>query len=94
MALHTGLQLDQLVGGIFGLSGYLFDFTELRNASKLKIRLFHGDRDPMINHSYAEHSYERLKKVCKNLEFQVYQDLQHSINEPELDDLREELYTK
>ena len=71
MALHTALQYPKLLGGVIGISGYLFQFTELKNAENLIVKLTHGELDTMIPGEYAEISYERLEKKCKNFEFYV-----------------------
>lgn len=53
MSLYTALNFKPLIGGVFGLSGYLFSFINLNNADKIPIRLIHGEMDDVIPFNFA-----------------------------------------
>lgn len=61
MALYSGLSFGQKLGGIFGLSGYLFPHTEIKQ--KLPIFLYHGKSDPMIPYLWAQESYKPISNL-------------------------------
>lgn len=77
------------MGGVFSLSGYLFEKTEIKNKA-LNIGLMHGDEDQVVSYQYAWSSYQRLindKEI--NTKTFVEEDVGHTVTEPELDLLAE-----
>ena len=58
MALHNGLSYKEKLGGIIGLSGYLFEQTKIPEEQPPLI-LCHGEDDMVINIEHALKSYER-----------------------------------
>ncbi|CAD8193178.1 unnamed protein product [Paramecium pentaurelia] len=61
MALETGLSYPQQLGGIVGLSGYLFPTTQINDTQKeTPLMLVHGEQDQMIPCELSKKSYQRL----------------------------------
>jgi len=70
MTLWTGINYDKTLGGLVGLSGYLFQFADIDNLPQkryeIPIYIGHGEMDPMVDFHYAKKGYERLLKKFKN----------------------------
>lgn len=81
MALHNGLESEfKGLGGIVGLSGYLFHKTTLPEGNPPTL-LCHGEDDPMIDMNYARKSYERDGFLSRgNVEFNPIPMLDHGVN--------------
>jgi predicted esterase len=61
MSLFVGLQINENIGGIVGLSGALFPTVKLtEEKKKLPLLLCHGKYDEVIQYEYAIESYKRL----------------------------------
>ncbi|CAK94547.1 unnamed protein product (macronuclear) [Paramecium tetraurelia] len=61
MALETAFSYPQPLGGIVGLSGYLFPTTQINDVQKeTPIVLVHGEQDQMIPCNLSKISYQRL----------------------------------
>jgi len=58
--LLYGLTCKNLIGGVVGLSGYLFQSFDIPNLGKLPILLNHGCYDAVIPISAARASYKRI----------------------------------
>jgi predicted esterase len=69
MSLLYGLTSKNIIGGVIGLSGYLFQSFDLPNVGKLPILLFHGSKDQLIPIAMAKKSYE---KIIKNNEITYF----------------------
>jgi phospholipase/carboxylesterase len=80
MSLHSGLEYKDVIGGIFGFSGYLFEITSVKHG-KLPINLYHGAVDQMIPLGAAKASYKRLDD---KFSLEVERSLAHSINPNQL----------
>lgn len=78
MALHCGLELDFSLGGIFGLSGYLLPYTNVKN-NGTPITMFHGLKDEKILWQNVEPSIANLKQR-ENFSITTFKDLDHSIS--------------
>lgn len=57
ISLLYGLTSKNIVGGVAGLSGYLFRSFEIPNLGKLPVFLEHGSYDNMIPVQVAKKSY-------------------------------------
>jgi phospholipase/carboxylesterase len=81
MAIHNGLiYKGGLLGGIIGMSGYLFPQTKLPEISP-PTHLSHGEHDPVININYAIESYQRENFLTRqNLQFTKQPMLEHSVD--------------
>ena len=92
MTLWTGINYDKTLGGLVGLSGYLFQSTKIDNLTKeryeIPIYLGHGEMDPVVEFNYAKEGYQRLLKTFKNSSFNPEPRLPHSISEAELSKIR------
>lgn len=95
VSLYTGLQFDQPLAGIVGLSGYLphtsGNFASLVHSANRATPVFmaHGDIDQVVRLEIGQRSAAELKKALGNeqVTFNVYEDLGHFSNEQELKDL-------
>ena len=84
MALYTGLTFDKILGGVCGLSGFLFSFTKLDERKKqLPIFLYHGKMDDVVLYEPSIKEYKKLKEQGFNLEIHDEDHLGHSISEKE-----------
>ena len=83
MALHVGLTTKHQLGGVVGLSGFVFTQTEINeeNFQNLKIMLCHGLSDMVIPKILAEKSYQGKGMLEKeNVEWKTIPDLGHGAN--------------
>lgn len=92
ITLHVGLgTLEQNLGGLVTLSGYLFPFTELLNSqgkTSIPILLAHGAYDELIPEPHAKESYKRLfDGGYDKVTYKSY-DEGHSITYDELVDIK------
>lgn len=55
-----GLTSKNVIGGVIGLSGYLFQSFEIPNKGKLPIFLCHGSNDSLIPIQVSKKSYEKI----------------------------------
>jgi len=55
-----GLTCKNVIGGVIGLSGYLFRSFDIPNQGKVPIFLAHGSYDNMIPVQAAKKSYDRI----------------------------------
>ena len=94
LSLFTGMQLDEKIGGVVLMSGYL-------PAAKTKFRLndankdtpvlhCHGDSDPIVRLENGEKSQAWLTQSgASNYKLKVYPGLVHSVNPEEIQDVKE-----
>ncbi|CAD8108208.1 unnamed protein product [Paramecium sonneborni] len=84
MALETGLSYSQRLGGIVGLSGYLFPTTQMNDIQKeTPILLVHGSQDQMIPCVLSKKSYERLDNTKRQLfDHKVIPQMGHEVPMP------------
>ena len=79
MALYIGLTYGDKLGGIIGLSGFLFPFLQLPAAFS-PVFLVHGSDDDMISLTKAQTSYQRDNFVkSSNVQFHRIEDMGHSV---------------
>lgn len=94
MALHVGLTYKHLLGGLIGISGFMFPFTTLEDSKKkLPIFLGHGNSDFVIPEFFAQLSYSLLYNNKFNTKYKSY-NVGHNINEEELADIKEFIESK
>jgi phospholipase/carboxylesterase len=93
LTLHTGLTMDNKLGGLIALSGLLFHFTAKeiqKDSSKNDLNIFiaHGIYDDVIPEPLAKASYSTLfSKNFKNIKYKSYDEV-HSISLEEMEDMR------
>ena len=83
MALHIRLTTKHQLGGVVGLSGFVFLQTEINeeNLQNLKILLCHGLSDVVIPKMMGEKSYQLRGLLGKeNVEWKTIPDLGHGAN--------------
>jgi phospholipase/carboxylesterase len=84
MALHCGLTYPKPLGGIVGLSGFLFPTTPFEQPNEeTPIILSHGDKDLVISLSWAALSYKRFdenKAKRKYFDFGVVPKIGHELD--------------
>jgi predicted esterase len=90
MSLYTGLQLDMStpLAGVLCMSGYLpnpHPFTPSAAALKTPVCMCHGALDPMVRLSWATDAKEVLESRAIAVEWNVFDDLQHSAHMEELE---------
>jgi lysophospholipase-2 len=88
LSLFTGMQLEQGLGGICILSGYLpcaAQFAIRPGLQDTPILHLHGKMDPLVRHTMAEKSREYVTaKGATNYVLKSYDGLQHTVNMEEL----------
>jgi len=95
MSLLAGLTCSQKLGGIFGLSSYMLlqgklqdKITESGGANKdTKIFMGHGDADMVVRYEWGQMTAQKLKDWGHDVDFKTYEDLPHSADPQEIDDL-------
>jgi phospholipase/carboxylesterase len=88
IALLTGLNFSQKLGGILVMSGYLPSPTPALNAANTNTPIFmaHGKQDPVIPYQFGLSSYDTLKNFGLNINWHSYQ-MAHSVCEKEIRDI-------
>ncbi|KAG5350807.1 Acyl-protein thioesterase 1 [Termitomyces sp. T112] len=105
MSLLTGLTGERRLAGIAALSSWLplkskFKSLASSQASSIPVFYGHGSADPLVKIEMCEDSAEFLatelkiprttnRRVAEGLSHVIYQGLDHSTNQEELDDLKE-----
>eukprot|EP00929_Paragymnodinium_shiwhaense_P107441 TRINITY_DN73541_c0_g1_i1.p1 TRINITY_DN73541_c0_g1~~TRINITY_DN73541_c0_g1_i1.p1 ORF type:complete len:197 (-),score=35.78 TRINITY_DN73541_c0_g1_i1:21-611(-) len=97
MSLYVGLQLQHKLAGILALSCYM-PAQELATLSAealtTPVLQCHGDSDQVVRLDVGLQTKEFLRAAgCSQAHFKLYQDLGHSINDEELDDIEEWMKT-
>ncbi len=89
MALMASLTSEHLLGGVCGLSGFLFPFVKFDESKrKLPIFLYHGLSDDMVYYQHTMQGYKRLFDASMNIEMKTEPNLQHNISPDEEDHIR------
>ena len=91
LALHLGLRFTQKLGGIVGLSSYLpvlnRAYEERSDANQTtSIFMAHGLFDPVVVLPFGQASCQALEDMGYHVTWRTY-PTQHSVVEPEMDDL-------
>ncbi|EQC27511.1 hypothetical protein SDRG_14712 [Saprolegnia diclina VS20] len=88
MSLFTGYQMPHALAGVLVLSGYVpkSDTFAVPDALKdVPLLMCHGDSDMVVQLSWAELSVEKVQSQgVKNVEFVVYEDLDHGSSMDEI----------
>ncbi|OCK81572.1 acyl-protein thioesterase 1 [Lepidopterella palustris CBS 459.81] len=99
MSLLSGVTYPHKLGGIFGLSCYMLLRSKIQelvpagNPNKdTPIFMGHGDADQVVAHKWGQMTADELKKQGWSVEFRTYENLTHSADPQEIDDL--EAYLK
>ena len=92
VALHTALRFAEPLAGVLALSAYL-PLADLLNEEKradpslLKIRMDHGEQDPVVSFAVAERSRDRIEEQGYHVEFYAWA-MEHSLCIPQMESLR------
>lgn len=84
MALDAVVSGRWQIAGVIGCSGRLA--TPISGTVTTPVLLMHGQNDPVIPTAESQHTFEQLKEVDANVQFRIYPNLGHSINEQEVQD--------
>ncbi|KAL8292683.1 hypothetical protein RQP46_001295 [Phenoliferia psychrophenolica] len=93
IGLLTSLTLERKLAGTICLSGWLalsdkIHMMQTEHANKLPIFWGHGKRDQVVKYTWGEMSVEKLKGMgFKNIEFNSYPQMQHSLCDEEQADV-------
>jgi len=92
LSLYTGLRMNQRLGGIIAMSGYLPlapSFTTLQEMVKdTPILLCHGDEDTVVPLDWAKDAESNVKKLgVKQVQFKVIEGMGHGAEMEELDSI-------
>ena len=88
MALYMGLGTSFNLGGVIVCSGFLFPQLQINEENKdLKIFIGHGTEDNVIGYNIAKNSYERILGY-KNVIFKTYENMKHTIDDLEFDEIK------
>jgi predicted esterase len=99
MSLLFGLTGAHRVGATIALSAYLplrSKFTQLllQDRKEMPVFMGHGTADHVVHHKWGKHSAEHLQSLgCTKLTFKSYENLDHSFNDFELEDLKAFLHS-
>lgn len=86
LALTTGFTFEENLGGICGLSGFLFDFlkVDVEKRKKMPILLYHGKDDDVLPCEDSLKSYQRLMDKNMNVEIKTEEGLGHFVTPQEI----------
>jgi len=92
VALHTALRFAEPLAGVLALSAYLpladlLTGEKCADPSLLKIRMDHGEQDPVVSFTVAERSRERIEGQGYHVEFHAWA-MEHSLCIPQMGSLR------
>ena len=77
------LSLERKVGGVFPIAGFMRENYSLGNVHKNQystpILIGHGKDDDIVSLESSQKAYDCLRKVCKNITFDIYNG-RHKIN--------------
>ena len=89
ISLATLIKYDGQIAGVIGLSTYLARSIKITQTPKTTaVFMGHGKSDPVVNIIYGEKSKQQLKDVGCNVAWHQY-NMEHSVNEQELEDMVE-----
>ena len=82
LAIHTALNSVEIVKGVLGYSGKIYDHQLLLNSinSKVKIFMIHGSKDEVIPLEQMYESFDFLKKLDFEIEYKILVNCGHSIS--------------
>jgi len=93
VSLLAGLTGEHGLAGIISLSGYLPlrpKFGSLLTTKSVPIFMGHGTADFVVRYKWGKDSAGWLKEAgCTAVQFHTYENLEHSCNDLELEDIRE-----
>lgn len=94
VALLTGLTSPHNLGGVISLSSYMpirkhFLNTLSANSTQTPVFMGHGTVDGVVSFQWGKKSAEALKAAGCKVTFKSYQNLDHSCNDFEIEDVRE-----
>ncbi|KAI9933881.1 hypothetical protein ASPWEDRAFT_168156 [Aspergillus wentii DTO 134E9] len=95
MSVFAGLTGKEKLGGVFGLSCYLLLSDRIKNYipedfpnKNTPFFLAHGLDDEVVKYEFGDLSAKEIKKLgAEDVEFRSYDDLGHSADPTEIDDL-------
>lgn len=89
--LFTALQLEQKLGGIIALSGYLplaEQFKPTETNKNTPVLMGHGDSDEVVQFTWGKKSHDALEKLgVSAIDFKVYPGMGHSACMDEIEDI-------
>ncbi|KAI9897975.1 hypothetical protein N3K66_006335 [Trichothecium roseum] len=101
LSLFAGLTAPVKLGGVIGLSSWLplnktfRDSLPESNPNKdTPVRMFHGDRDPVVRYEAGDASQQKLKELGYDVTFNTYRGMEHSSCMDELNDVEEFLFSR
>lgn len=93
LSLYTGMQLEERIGGIVVMSGYLpaAKTFHIKDGNKdMPIFHAHGEADPMVRINMATKSKELVcEKGANNYQLKTYPGLVHSVSPEEIQDVKD-----
>lgn len=98
LALHSGLHINQELGGIFTCSSFLnrgsIVYDSIRNKTTNKetlpeVLMFHGERDSVVPIEWGRETQDGLKCVGIKTEFIPIKNTMHELKKSELLKLQE-----
>lgn len=95
VSILTALTASYRLAGLISLSAYLplrKSFTTHMNHSSKSLPIFmgHGTADYVVQYKWGKDSHAWMKEAgCTNVTFKSYENMQHSCNDLEIEDVRE-----
>ena len=91
LTYYSMFTLQQNIGSVVCLSGYIPKFQEMLTEKVKEIPIFsyHGKNDAMVPVSLHEGGANKLKDLGMNLTFQSEEHLEHSLSQTEIEKLSE-----
>lgn len=91
IAIHTGLRYQEALAGIMGLSTYLplrnLVAGEMHSCQKpTPVMMMHGVQDQVVDYQFGRQSYEVLKGLGLQIEWQEY-PMEHTVCNSQLQDI-------
>ncbi|ESO08045.1 hypothetical protein HELRODRAFT_75154, partial [Helobdella robusta] len=98
MAFHVGYRFCQDLAGVFSISAFLNDDSEVYKAVKTSSKRMpplyqaHGSKDELVLLLWGKNTNAELSKLGVDTKMNVYQNLAHQMNRKEIQDLSEWIY--
>ena len=82
LAIHTAINSVEIIKGVLGYSGKIYDHQLLLNSinSKVKIFMIHGSKDEVIPLEQMYESFDFLKKLDFEIKYKILENCGHSIS--------------
>ncbi|MEL0176889.1 MAG: dienelactone hydrolase family protein [Pelagibacteraceae bacterium] len=82
MSIQYAIRQNNEIGGVLGYSGKIYNYNILEKElrSKPKMKFLHGNIDEIVPVEEMHKSVDFLKKKQFNVNYQVYENLGHSIS--------------